>query len=279
MALTLERLKPVSFYSSSVRLHSEMKGPPFLGVTPEVFQSVSFLVYLRNPSSGLRWLKAGSCDHAFPLPFLSLPKWYSLSFCTNTSDGEIIPYTGANSAENSEDSFELQVLAEPWPVTKNIPLESSMRSRIVALDNSNTIFLHDKERGVYWSEIKTALDQATSKYEYNRLLDFENRDLQIREKKHECYSLFKQVLSEHPDLLDNDPYINPTEAFFRILTIREETEEVLNVADTDKEEIQIYEKMAKDIRKNGPKSYYIKSIMGHFDLIKMAVSNDRRINV
>lgn len=36
----------------------------------KVFQSVSFLVYLRNPSSGLRWLKAGSCDHAFPLLFL-----------------------------------------------------------------------------------------------------------------------------------------------------------------------------------------------------------------
>lgn len=181
------------------------------------------------------------------------------------SDGEIIPYAGANSAENSEDSFELQVLAEPWPVTHNITFESSIRNRIVALENSNTIFLHDKERGVYWSEIKTALDQATSQDEYNRLLDFENRDLQIRENKNECNSLFKQVLSEHPDLLDNDPYINPTEAILSYFdNTREEleTEEVLSVADTDKEEIQIYEEMANDLRKNGPQSYYIKSIMG-----------------
>ena len=95
----------------------------------------------------------------------------------NVSHGEIIPYAGANSG----DSFELQVLAEPWPVTHNYSLESSMRNRIVALENSNTIFLLDKERGVYWSEIKTALDQAPSQIEYNRLIAFENRDPQIRE--------------------------------------------------------------------------------------------------
>ncbi|GAB2236466.1 hypothetical protein Droror1_Dr00028110 [Drosera rotundifolia] len=111
-----------------------------------------------------------------------------------------------------------------------------------------------------------ALDQATNKEEYNRLLDFENRDLLIREKKHECYSLFQQVLSQHPDL--KDPYLNPTEAILEYFyNTREEleTEEVLDVADTDREEIKIYSKIAKDLSLNGPQSYYIKSILGHFD--------------
>jgi len=93
-------------------------------------------------------------------------------------------------ATTSPDSLSLRVLAEPWPIIHNNSLESSIKNRIVALENANTIFLLDKERGVYWSEIKGALDQAPSQREYNQLLDFENRDLRIRELKHECYSLF-----------------------------------------------------------------------------------------
>ena len=61
-----------------------------------------------------------------------------LSTCLiwNVSDGEIIPYSSpANSS--SEDSFGLQVLAEPWPVTHNIALESSMRNRILTMENAN----------------------------------------------------------------------------------------------------------------------------------------------
>lgn len=184
----------------------------------------------------------------------------------NVSGGERIPYSSENS--ESEDSFGLQVLAEPWPVTHNIAFESSMRNRIIAMENANSIFLLDKERGVYWSEIKTALDQAPSQEEYTRLLDFENRDLQIREKKHECYSLFIKVLSEHPNVLENALYTSPTEAilsYFQNTREELETEEVLSLADTDKAEITIYAKIVKDIRQKGPQSYYIKKILGDFD--------------
>jgi hypothetical protein len=184
----------------------------------------------------------------------------------NVSSGEIVPYYSENS--DSEDSFGLQVLAEPWPVTHNLAFESSMRNRILAMENNHSIFLLDKERGVYWNEIKTVLDQAPSQEEYNRLLEFENSDLQIREKKDECYSLFIKVLSEHPDLLENAQYTSPTEAIISYLeNTREEleTEEVLSPADTDKAEMRIYAKIVKDINQNGPQSYYIKKILGYFD--------------
>ncbi|KAK1547959.1 hypothetical protein Q3G72_021875 [Acer saccharum] len=184
----------------------------------------------------------------------------------NVSSGEIVPYYSENS--ESEDSFGLQVLAEPWPVTHNLAFESSMRNRILAMENNHSIFLLDKERGVYWNEIKTVLDQAPSQEEYNRLLEFENRDLQIREKKDECYSLFIKVLSEHPDLLENAQYTSPTEAiisYFENTREELETEEVLSPADTDKAEMRIYAKIVKDINQNGPQSYYIKKILGYFD--------------
>nr|YP_009382467.1 hypothetical protein AEK19_MT2037 [Utricularia reniformis]ART32196.1 hypothetical protein AEK19_MT2037 [Utricularia reniformis] len=49
----------------------------------------------------------------------------------------------------------------------------------------------------------TSLDQAPTQHEYKRLLEFENPEL-----KHECYSLFQQVLSQHPALAENAAY-NP----------------------------------------------------------------------
>lgn len=50
-----------------------------------------------------------------------------------------------------------------------------------------------------------ALDQASSIREYNQVISFENRNLQIRELKEECSSLFQGVLSEHPGLAENAP--------------------------------------------------------------------------
>lgn len=84
------------------------------------------------------------------------------------------------------------------------------------MENSNSIFLLDKDRGVYWAEVKNALENCSSQKEYNQLLQFENRDLQIRELKHSCYSLFQQVLSEHPASVENAAY-NPKEALIYFL--------------------------------------------------------------
>ena len=39
----------------------------------------------------------------------------------------------------------------------------------------------------------------------------------------------------------------------------------LHSGDTDRAEIEIYLKVAKDIRRNGPQSFYFKEILGSFD--------------
>jgi hypothetical protein len=211
---------------------------------------------------------------------------------------DIIFHSGASSSSSfSEDSFDIRVLLEPFSetemegtsgnssiprvardeagpshpptsISRNLSLESSISSRIVRLYNANSIFLLDKDNREFWKDIKTALDQASSQSDYNCLLDFENRDLQIRELKHSCYSLFQQVLTEHPALAENEKWKNPDEAilsFFDETREELEKEEQLNIADTDRAEVDIYKNIVKDIRKNGPQSYHLKSILGHFD--------------
>ena len=99
------------------------------------------------------------------------------------SGGKIIPHSSP-ATSSSEDSFGIQVLSEPWPVIHNETLESSMRNRIRVLENTDCIFLLDKEKGEYWAEVKRNLDSCPSQQEYNRVIEFESRDLQIRELRH-----------------------------------------------------------------------------------------------
>jgi hypothetical protein len=96
-------------------------------------------------------------------------------------------------------------------VVKNASLEASMRNRIVRLELDNSPYLLDKAKGEYWALVKQELDHASSQREYNLLLEFESRDLQIRERKLECLNLFNLVLSQNPPLADQAPY-NPKEA-------------------------------------------------------------------
>jgi len=152
------------------------------------------------------------------------------------------PSSPSSSSSWKEDSFEMKVLLEPFSETEmegtgtsarsSIPrgagdeagpshqkdfapngsFESSIRNRVLRLENDNSLFLCEKERGEYWTEKNKELDQTSSQQEYNQLLEFENRDLQIRERKHECFSLFKKNLSQHPALAEK-LYYKPQEAF------------------------------------------------------------------
>lgn len=73
------------------------------------------------------------------------------------------------------------------------------------------------------------LDQASSQSEYNRLLEFEKRDLRIRELKQECFSLFQHLLSEHLGLAQNAAYTyTPQEVFYRHLWRQAEIDENSN---------------------------------------------------
>lgn len=180
------------------------------------------------------------------------------------SGGQIIPHSSPSPSASSEDSFGLQVLSEPWPVTHNFGYESSLRNRILALENDNSIFLLDKERGAYWAEVKKELDNCTSQKEYSRLLDFENRDLQIREMKHSSYSEFQQIISDHPALAENAAY-NPQEAFQDFLVEKRHELDREGGApflkEKDQRELSFLNLLCRDLRIHRQNSIYINIIL------------------
>lgn len=217
------------------------------------------------------------------------------------SGGEIILNSSdpSNSTSWAEDSFEIGVLMEPFSdtemggtsarssipgdeagpsastevgVTPDASLESSLRQRIRRLENADSIFLLDKERGKFWAEIKAELTACSSQREYEEKLEFENRDLQIREIKTECYSLVRSIVFSQPALMENSPYETPDTAIWQFFeSTRTELEAEKDpkklgffYGDVDRAEVQIYQKVAKDIRQNGPQSFYLKTILELF---------------
>lgn len=104
-------------------------------------------------------------------------------------------------------------------VQKNFSIEGSLRNRILRLKGSP--FLLGKTADQYWSDLKLELAEAPSQREYNRLIDFENRDLLIRELKQDNLNLLNQILTEHPTLREKAPY-NPEECLIDFLNEKEE---------------------------------------------------------
>lgn len=151
-------------------------------------------------------------------------------------------------------------------VEKNFSLESSLRNRILGLKQSP--FLLDKTVDQYWSDIKIELDEAPSQREYNRLIDFENRDLLIRELKHESLSLFNKTLTEYPALRENAPY-NPEECLIDFLNEKEDFNEnetsfthlVDDPEEKEKRLLEFLNKVIQDFRRHGKNSAYIKEIL------------------
>lgn len=196
-------------------------------------------------------------------------------YMMHPSGGEITPSNSGSS--RTEDSFGIQVLMEPFsetemggtsgrssiprvdeagppPLVHDFSLESSMRNRIVRLEQGESPYLLDKAKGAYWADIKLELDHAPSQREYNRLLEFENRDLHIREKKTESFRLFQAVLERNPTLADQAPY-NPQEAFNDFLDQHRDRldhrELEVDVGERDKAEIAFFNIVIKGLKENG----------------------------
>ncbi|KAM7460157.1 hypothetical protein LguiA_035893 [Lonicera macranthoides] len=175
-----------------------------------------------------------------------------------TSVGASIPEVARNEAGPSH---------QPEIVRRDLSFERSLQQRILILENAQSPVLIEKERGLSWHKIKTDLEGASDQGEYNRLLQFENRDLQIREQKHACYSLFHQILSENPTLAEKAGYrYKPDDVF---LDFFDENRAGLdkdsgwwNVAKRDADELQFLCKVRRDLRERGPGSSYIKKILG-----------------
>lgn len=233
----------------------------------------------------------------------------STFFLFYVSGGERIPSNSGSGPSRStswtEDSFEIGVLMEPFSetemegtsarssiprvagdeagpshqgsVVQNASLESSMRNRIVRLEQDNSHYLLDKAKGEYWAHIKEELNHASSQRDYNRVLEFENRDLQIRERKHECLCLFNDVLSHHPTLSDQAPY-HPQEAFDDFLDQhRDRLDRLgLQVWERDRLELHFLGKVGQGLKEGGPA--YVREIFKNEELTPGAESYQNRIN-
>jgi hypothetical protein len=128
----------------------------------------------------------------------------------------------------SESSFELQVLLEPWPdepgqVQRNLSQETSLRQRVLVFGNGNeeSPFLMGKTSFAFFQEVEENLQSASTQKEYNWILDFENRDLQIRERKRECYLLF-DGLSQGELIPGSREHASARDYFMSFLDIKRE---------------------------------------------------------
>lgn len=105
---------------------------------------------------------------------------------------------------SSEDSFDLQVLSPPWPLTPNSAEETSLFNRIRRRED--LLFLLGKAPGLFWREsVKRTLDSYTTQEDGDCFLEFSKRDLEIRELRHSCYQKFFELLNENPDLVEKAP--------------------------------------------------------------------------
>lgn len=67
----------------------------------------------------------------------------------------------------------------------NTSLEASLKGRINRLQSAASPFLPQDKNGEFWEDVRASREQASDQREYNQFLEFENRDLQIREQKDE----------------------------------------------------------------------------------------------
>ena len=145
---------------------------------------------------------------------------------------------------SSEDSFDLQVLSEPWPVTPNSAEETSLFNRIRRLEREDCIFLLGRGPGLFWREsVKRTLDSYTTQEDYDFFLEFSKRDLEIRELRHSCYQKFFELLNENPDLVEKAP-CDPKNCLIHFLEEKRgelDSFTELSVKKRDREEIEFLE--------------------------------------
>lgn len=223
-----------------------------------------------------QYLNFSSGNEGDSAPEQSTSSTWSGSWIGRWFNQEVAPNEGGHEATSQPTGTGVMEQEQAGPshqalfVIPNSSLEASMRNRVLALENENTPFLLDKERGQYWNEIKAALDQAPSQAEYNRLVAFENRDLQIRELRHRCAGLIQGFLSEsHPQIMREQPDRLLNFFDYNRQTLEDEFPIDVNVVDfrgvssyrtpntaaVDQAEIQSLQKMFSDLERSGSTSY------------------------
>lgn len=148
-----------------------------------------------------------------------LPFLFPLVFCAGTWQGLPDQPTASSDSIHSVNQDDLWKEVEKGEqagpshqgggssIVRNSSLEASMHSRVLRLGATPpSPYLLDRAGVDYWADVKSQLDSADSQREYYRRLDFESRDLQIREKRTECLALFNEILEKNPRLANQAPY-------------------------------------------------------------------------
>ena len=179
------------------------------------------------------------------------------------------PSGAASSPPWREDSFEMGVLLEPWPdepgqIQRNLSYETSLRQRVLAFGNEESPWLMGQTPLAFLQEVENTLKGAPTQNEYNRLLEFEARDLLIREMKRSVSELFTTILSENPILAERAAY-NPHESlrdFFDDKRTELDTHVEWTSLQKDQQELLLVTEIRNDLQAQGPNSIYIKRILG-----------------
>nr|CBJ20728.1 hypothetical protein [Beta vulgaris subsp. maritima] len=246
------------------------------GVVLTIYFSVFFLI-----SIYLSFLRIFICGNALPL-FVELFSFLGVFGVL----GQPLPLPSpSNSSSNSSqarwEAFDMGVLLESGseegttdeggpshqdpgiPFTKNLSLEASLKGRVEALEKTKSPFLPQEEQGQYWKSLKKDLYEAPDQSEYNRKLEFENRDLLIREHKNNCFRVFQEILNEHPHL-EQDSGLNPQEAFKDFVTDFQDELRAANSGypQNERDELEFVLEIQKSLTKWGKNSYYVKKILG-----------------
>lgn len=140
-----------------------------------------FFPFLVLTVSDISGSSRGSGWTEFDIDVLAEP--FSETEMGGTSVNSSIPRVAGDEAGPSHRARDEAGPSGQGSVVQNVSFESSIRNRIVRLIQENSPFLLDKSALQYFSYLQRELEEATSQSEYNRILDFENRDLQIREMK------------------------------------------------------------------------------------------------
>lgn len=162
-------------------------------------------------------------------------------------------------------------------IKHNTSLEASLRHRILSLEKQESPFLLG-ERGEHWLGVKNTLGSASTQREYYGLLDSENRDLLIREKREATRSLLKEQLARRPETVEKCIDYSPDAAirsFFEEQRAKYKSsnpfpdegriEEVaLYEKKMDEYELGLLDQLTRDLKEKGGNSRFFKELVDSY---------------
>lgn len=229
------------------------------GILFFIFLSISVLVFIYTLFFLLRvYLVSHFSDALWALVIM---------YVVSGGGGQPLPLPASSALSSSssytEDSFEINVLLEE-EIIRNISFETSLHNRVIQLEHAASPFLNQEGPGQFWAIIQNSLDQADSQRDYNKILEFENRDLQIRERQHSCYLQFNEILINNPNLIEGAPY-NPQSCLVDFLLEKRENIEITHSAlspnERDQEELNSLELIFQDLVQQNPHSPCLREIL------------------